>query len=197
VAADFGRTTFTTPGGGAPISASLWSTARMSIGYIWQIFLPPLPSMTDHYPAFAWPAYTIYIVRGWASFGWYDIIFPKIVYAIIMAGMAGTVLAGAAFARRRRDWLKENWVIVLTLVATPVIVVLGVERAFATPSQRAVIAEMGRYLFPAIGALAILAAGAFQAWGERWATRITAGVVVSAMVLTYASQLLTLRGFYT
>jgi hypothetical protein len=197
VAADFGRTTFTTPGGGAPISASLWSSARMSLGYLWQIFLPPLPGMVDHYPSNPWPGYTIYVVRGWASFGWYDIVFPRIVYAAILAGIAGTAISGAVLARRHRDWLRRNWVLVLTLVATPIIVVAGVERAFATPGQRPIIAEMGRYLFPAIGALALLAVGSFRAWGERWAARLTVGVVVSEMVLTYASQLLTLRGFYT
>ncbi|HWH10443.1 MAG TPA: DUF2142 domain-containing protein [Solirubrobacteraceae bacterium] len=197
VAADFGRTTFTTPGGGAPISASLWSTARLSLGYLWQIFLPPLPGMVDHYPLSSWPAYTIYVVRGWASFGWYDIIFPRIVYAVIMAGIVATGVAGVIFARRHRACVKENWVLILTLTATPVIVVAGVERAFATPGQRGIIAEMGRYLFPAIGALAILAVGSFRAWGDLWATRITTGVIVSAMILTYASQLLTLRGFYT
>jgi hypothetical protein len=197
VAADFGRTTFTTPGGGAPISASLWSTARMSLGYVWQIFLPPLPGMVDHYPSDTWPAYTIYVVRGWASFGWYDIVFPGIVYVAIMAGIVGSAVSGAVLARRHRAWLRRNWVVVLTLLATPIIVVAGVERAFATPAQRPIIAEMGRYLFPAIGALALLAAGSFRAWGDRWAARLTVGVVASEMVLTYASQLLTLRGFYT
>jgi hypothetical protein len=197
VAADFGRTTFTTPGGGAPISASLWSTARLSIGYVWQIFLPPLPGMIDHYPLSNWPAYTIYVVRGWAAFGWYDVVFPRVVYAVIMLGLLATAVSGLVLARRQRAWLRENWVVVLTLLATPIIVVAAVERAFATPGQRDIIAEMGRYLFPAIGALAILAAGAFHAWGERWAARITAGVIVSAMVLDFASQLLTLRGFYT
>lgn len=198
VAAQFGRTTFTTPGGGAPITGnSLWSTAGPSLSYLWQIFLPSLGFMYDHYPLHDWPAYTIYIVRGWASFGWYAIVFPPVVYAVILAGIGCTLLSAAVYVRRRFDWLKENWVIVVTLVAMPIVVVAAVERAFATNGQRALIAEMGRYLFPAVGALGLLAVGAYWAWGERWAARITTGVVVSAMVLTFASQLLTLRGFYT
>ena len=198
IAAGFGRTTFTTPGGGAPIAAgSLWSTAGSSLSYLWQIFLPPLPSMLDHYPGYILPGYNIYVVRGWASFGWYTIEFPKLVYVAIVLGIAGTVACAALFARRRWDWLKANWVIVLTLVVTPIIVVAAVERAFSTIGQRPIIAEMGRYVFPAIGALAILAAGAWWARGERWAARITTAVLVSLMVLTFASQLLTLRGFYT
>jgi 4-amino-4-deoxy-L-arabinose transferase-like glycosyltransferase len=198
IAAGFGRTTFTTPGGGAPIAAgSLWSTAGVSIGYLWQIFLPPLSSMYDHYPFDDWPAYTIYVKRGWASFGWYTVEFPALVYQVIVAGIAGTLACAAMFARRHIAWLKANWVMVVTLVATPVIVVTAVERAFATAGQRTLVAEMGRYAFPAIGALAILAAGSFTAFGERWAARLTTAVVVSLMVLTFASQLLTLGGFYT
>lgn len=198
IAAEFGRTTFTTPGGGAPISGpSLLSSAAPSLSYIWQILLPPLSFMYDHYPLDDWPFYTIYVVRGWASFGWYAIVFPSIVYSVIIAGMAATLLSGIVLARRRLGWLKENWVIVVTLVAMPIVVFAAVERAFSTTGQRFVIAEMGRYIFPAIGALAILASGAFWAWGERWAPRITTAVVVCAMALTFASQLLTLREFYT
>ena len=157
VAAEFGRTTFTTPGGGAPIAAgSLWSTAGASLSYLWQIFLPPLPSMYDHYPLDDWPAYTIYVKRGWASFGWYTVEFPALVYQAIVAGMAATLVCAGIFARRHFGWLKANWVMVLTLVATPVLVVAAVERAFATTGQRALVAEMGRYAFPAIGALAIV-----------------------------------------
>ena len=198
IAAGFGRTTFTTPDGGAPVtSASLWDTAGVSLGYLWQIFLPVLPSMYDHYPTHEWPAYTIYVVRGWASFGWYAIEFPALIYQAIIAATVATIGCAAVFARRRRAWLKANWVLVLTLIATPILVIAAVERAFATADQRLLIAEMGRYAFPAIGALAILAAGAWWALGERWGARLTTAAVVSLMVLTYASQLLTLGGFYT
>ncbi len=198
IAAGFGRTTFTTPGGGAPVTgASLWDTAGLSVGYLWQIFLPVMPWMYDHYPFHEWPAYTIYVVRGWGSFGWYAIDFPAIVYQTIIAGTVATLACAVVFVRRRFAWLKANFVMVVTLLALPILVIAAVERAFSTPEQRTVIAEMGRYAFPAIGALAILAAGAWWAFGDRWAARITTAVVVSLMVFTYASQLLTLRGFYT
>lgn len=198
IAAEIGRTTFTTPGGGAPVSADgLWSTAGTSIAYIWQIFLPPLPSMTDYYPTHDLPAYTIYVKRAWASFGWYTIEFNPAVYLAIITGMGATVLSGFAFARRRTAWCKRHWVSVATLVLMPVIVILAVEHTYANPEPRPLVAEMGRYLFPAAGALAILASGAFWAFGERWAARITSGAVVALMAFTFASQLLLLRGFYT
>ena len=198
IASDFGRTTFTTPGGGAPVSAGgLLSTPGTTLGYLWQIFLPPLPFMYDHYPAHDLPGYTIYVKRAWASFGWYAIEFPSIVYAAIIAGMGATGLAGLALARRRMAWLRGHWVAVATLVLMPVIVILAVEYAYTTPGQRQLVAEMGRYLFPAIGALGILASGAFWVFGERWAARITSAVVVTLAVFTFASQLLLLRGFYT
>lgn len=198
IAAEIGRTTFTTPGGGAPVSAGgLRDSAGTSLAYIWQIFLPPLPFMTDYYPTHDLPAYTIYVKRAWASFGWYTIEFNPAVYLAIIAGMGATVLSGLAFARRRTAWCKRNWVSVALLVLMPVIVILAVEHTYANPEPRPLVAEMGRYLFPAAGALGILASGAFWAFGERWAARITSAVVVALMAFTCASQLLLLRGFYT
>jgi hypothetical protein len=198
LAAELGRTTFTTPGGAAPVSAGgLWSNAGTSIAYIWQIFLPPLPFMTDYYPTHDLPAYTIYVKRAWASFGWYTIEFHPAVYLTLIAGMGATVVSGLAFARRRGAWLKQHWVAVATLVLMPAIVIVAVEHAYATAAPRQLVAEMGRYLFPAVGALAILASGAFWAFGERWAVRITSGVVVALIMFSFASQLLLLRGFYT
>jgi hypothetical protein len=85
----------------------------------------------------------------------------------------------------------------LVLALLPAAVIAGVESAFATELPRPVLAEMGRYLFPAISALAILAVGATIGVGRRRAISLATGVVAAEFVLLYASQLLELRGFYT
>jgi hypothetical protein len=59
-----------------------------------------------------------------------------------------------------------------------------------------VIAEFGRYAFPAIGPLAILAVGALHAFGRRRMLFAGVGVLVCVIALSYASQLLTLTAFY-
>ena len=43
--------------------------------YLWQVFLPRVPGMKEYHPQ-TWPAFDIYVRRGWASFGWYTFEFP-------------------------------------------------------------------------------------------------------------------------
>jgi hypothetical protein len=196
VAPSFGHTTFTTPGGGAPTSASALSTPGLYASYVWQIFLPKLPFMHDHFVQ-TWPFFNIYVERAWASFGWYTIVFPRYVYGLIVLAMAGAIVLGLVAMRREWPWVRTRIWELLVLALLPAAVIAGVESAFATQLPRPVLAEMGRYLFPAISALAILAVGATIGVGRRRAASLATGVVAAEFVLLYASQLLELRGFYT
>jgi len=196
LAPSFGHTTFTTPGGGAPTSASALSTPGLYISYVWQIFLPRLPLMNDHFVQ-TWPFFNIYVERAWASFGWYTIQFPRYVYGLIVLAMAGAIVLGVVAIRREWPWVRTRLWELLVLALLPLAVIAGVESAFATLQPRPILAEMGRYLFPAISALSILAVGAAVGVGRRRAVSLVTGVVVAEFVLVYASQLLELRGFYT
>lgn len=71
------------------------------------------------------------------------------------------------------------------------------EAAYWSPVPRPALGEFGRYLFPAMGALSAMAIGACFAFGRRWAGVMAAGLVGAMVVLNYASQLLTLAGFYS
>jgi predicted membrane protein DUF2142 len=196
LAPSFGHTTFTTPGGGAPTSSSALATPGLFLPYLWQIFFPRLPFMTDHFVQ-TWPFFNIYIERAWASFGWYTIQFPRYVYGLIVLAMAAAIVLGVWAIRREWPWVRTRIWELLVLALLPVAVIAGVESAFATQLPRSILAEMGRYLFPAISALAILAVGATVGVGRRRAVSLATGVVVAEFVLLYASQLLELRGFYT
>ena len=57
-------------------------------------------------------------------------------------------------------------------------------------------AEFGRYAFPAIAPLAVLVVASLHAFGRRWALLAGVGLLVAMLALSYASQLLTLTGFY-
>jgi hypothetical protein len=196
LAPSFGHTTFTTPGGGVPTSSSALSTPGLYITYVWQIFLPRLPFMTDHFVQ-TWPFFNIYVERAWASFGWYTIQFPRYLYGLLVLAMAGAIVLGIWGIVRERPWVRTRVWELLVLALLPVAVIAGVESAFATSVPRPILAEMGRYLFPALSALSILAVGAAVGVGRRRAVSLATGVVVAEFVLLYASQLLTLRGFYT
>ncbi len=172
------------------------------MSYVWQSLLPRLPFMTRYFPrppGFVLthdPAFVIFVERGWAAFGWYDVLFPHWVYEVILLVMLAAIPLGACAARREWQWLRRYWLEMLVLVATPVAVVVGFEAAFYTPSPRAVIAEFGRYAFPAIGPLAVLVVAALHAFGRRRMLSVGTGLLVAMIALSYSSQLLTLTSFY-
>ena len=172
------------------------------LSYMWQSLLPRLPFMTRYFPrppGFVLthdPAFVIFVERGWAAFGWYDVLFPHWVYEVILVVMLAAIPLGAWAARREWPWLRRHWLEMLVLIATPVAVVVGFEAAFYTPSPRAVIAEFGRYAFPAIGPLAVLVVGTLHAFGRRRMLSVGTGLLVAMIALSYSSQLLTLTSFY-
>jgi 4-amino-4-deoxy-L-arabinose transferase-like glycosyltransferase len=174
------------------------------LSYVWQSLLPRLPFMTALYPPvghggfvlFNDPGFVIFVERGWAAFGWYNVLFPHWIYVVIFLAMVAAVPVGVWAARREWSWLRAHWIEVLALIAMPVAVILGFEAAYFSQSPRPVIAEFGRYAFPAIAPTAVLVVGALHAFGRR--RMASAGVVllVAMLALSYASQLLTLTRFY-
>ena len=48
------------------------------LSYLWQIFLPRLPGMSQHFAVGGLPAYTIFIRRGWGAFGWFERLLPEL-----------------------------------------------------------------------------------------------------------------------
>jgi hypothetical protein len=164
------------------------------LSYLWQVFLPRLPSMAPHFPAY--PAYSIFVVRGWAAFGSYTVAFPTWVYVAIVSLMLSAIALAPFALRREWSWVRSHSLELTAVVATPIAVIVGFEAAYYTPGIRPVIAEVGRYVFPAIGPLAVLLVGALHAVGRRRMLPVAIGVLLAVISLSYASQLLTLSSFY-
>jgi hypothetical protein len=172
------------------------------LSYLWQSVLPRLPFMAQYFPSprgfvlTSDPGFVIFVERGWAAFGWYDVLFPMWVSIVVLITMVSTVpLAGWA-ARREWRWLRRNWLETLVLIAMPLAVVAGFEAAYYTTQPRPLIAEFGRYAFPAIGPLALLVVGALHAFGRRRMLDVGVALLVAMIAFSYASQLLTLTSFY-
>ena len=166
------------------------------LSYLWQVFLPRLPFMTPRFPASVYPAFVIFVERGWGAFGWYDVFFRPWVYAVILIAMLLAIPLGAWAARHEWGWVRRHRLEVLALIAMPVAVIVGVEAAYYTPHIRPVLAEFGRYAFPAIAPVAALVVGALHAFGRRYMLTAGAGLLAAMIALSYASQLLTLTSFY-
>lgn len=196
----FGTKPFTTPGGSA--GPGLAGTVERVLeqlstfgSYVWQFFLPRLPFMNDLH-AQVWPAYDVYVIGGWAAFGWLTVRFPEWIYVVIAAisGVVG-VLCAVAVARERLAARERGWEIatLLTVIAS---VLLGVAAVHFTPEVRAVPAEQGRYIFTAVVPLSAIAVGGTLAFGRRHGPVLAAVLVAAVAGLGYASQLLTLARFY-
>jgi len=169
------------------------------LSYVWQLFFPPIPgtNMLNIY-AQRVPVFTIYILRGWGAFGWYAILMPSwMLVSIGISVVAFGVLGGVAIWHHRVGLRAMRWEL-LVLLAFPVCVFLGVEAVYASPTPRpGPVAEQGRYIFPAISALAVLAVGACFAFGRRLALPLATLTVVAMIGLSIFGRVLETAGFYT
>jgi hypothetical protein len=166
------------------------------LSYLWQVFLPRLPFMTRHFEGVGWPAYVIFVERGWGAFGWYVVLFPGWVYKVILAAMFAVAMLGLAALVRERVFVRSHALELVLLVLMPLAVVAGVEAAFYSGGVRTTIAEFGRYAFPAIAPLSVLVVAALHGLGRRLVLYGGAALLVAMIALSVASQLLTLTAFY-
>ncbi len=187
-----------TPGTGSAVGAT--STALEHplgyLGYLWEVFLPRLSFMAPHFESTNYPAFVIFVERGSGAFGWYDVFFPNWVYVVILIAMLLVPLLALVAARREWAFVKRNLPEAAILVLMPIAVVAGFEAAFYTTGARTVIAEFGRYAFPAIAPLSVLVVASLHAFGRGRALFAGVGLLVAMLALSYASQLVTLTGFY-
>jgi 4-amino-4-deoxy-L-arabinose transferase-like glycosyltransferase len=186
----------TLPGASVKPSGALHHPVRFA-EYVWQVFLPPAPGMTDLRPAGGrFPAFHAYAERGWAAFGFVSIKFPTWVYAVIVLAMLGLVaLAVVAWGANRAAVARRGWELAM-LVLVVLGVFFGTELANFTPGDP-VVPEFGRYLFPAAAAIAALAVAATFGAGRRRAPALAAGLVTALLVLFWASEFLAMSALYS
>jgi hypothetical protein len=196
----FHRGTITTPGGSAPgIGTSAIHHPLDYLAYLWEVPLPRLPFMVDHWPAVGWPAYEIWDVRGFGAFGWYAMTFADWAYAVIAAVMIVVAVLAAVAVLRRRVAARRLAAPLTVLALVVVGVIAGVHAYYyrREPTLRFVVPEQGRYAFTAIVALAAVAAGSVLALPRRWLVPAAAALVAAMMWLDYAGQLTALARFYS
>ena len=192
-----GNTYPTLPGADVQPSGALSHPVQFA-QYVWQVFLPPVAGMPDLRPGGGRlpPGYIAYVERGWASFGFVTIAFPRWVYAVIVAAMLALAALGlAAWARHRAAVSRRGWELAVLVLAV-VGVFVGTEIAYFAPGDPTV-PEFGRYLFPVAGAIAGLAALAAFGAGRRLAPAVAGGLLTAMMGLFWASELLTMSALYS
>jgi hypothetical protein len=127
-----------------------------------------------------WPLFGIYVERGWGSFGWLNArLNDRTVTAIgLLLGVSWALTAIAAWRRRSnvRQWIGSA----LILGSAVACVIAFVAVAYATTAPRPVYGEQGRYLFPALVALGVLAGAGVMAFRDR-GRQIMLGLVAGGM----------------
>jgi rhamnosyltransferase len=168
------------------------------LAYMWEVFLPRLSFMAPHFENTGWPAFVIFVERGWGAFGWYDVFFPQWVYDVILAAMLIVPVLAVVAARREWGFVRRCLPEAAILLLMPIAVVAGFEAAFYTTGARLFIPEFGRYAFPAIAPLAVLVVASLHAFGRRWALLAGAGLLAAMRATRDADRVLcVIRGELT
>ncbi len=154
------------------IPSAIWATCGRSSCRACRSW-PPLREHRSH------PAFVIFVERGWGAFGWYDVL-------LLPLGLRGDPRRDA---RRSRCWpwsrrgasgpsCAATSLEAAILLLMPIAVVAGFEAAFYTTGTRPLVAEFGRYAFPAIAPLAVLVVASLHAFPSplgavrgRWTAR--------------------------
>ncbi len=191
------------PGGNTPgVGATATATEGVLghplgyLAYLWEVFLPRLSFMAPHFEGVGWPAFTIFVKRGWGAFGWYDVLFARWVLVAILLVMLLVPVLGLLAARVEWTFVRRNLPEAAILLLMGLAVVAGFEAAFYTTGVRTFFPEFGRYAFPAIGPLAVLVVASLHGLGRRWALLAGSGLLVGMLALSFSAQLFTLTSFY-
>jgi hypothetical protein len=168
-------------------------TERLS--YMWQLFLPRLPFMTDQFPGF--PLKDLWNQQLLGRFGWIDYGYDPWVYDVfwwlcVAIGVAAVVaLVRSSGAVRRRI---GEIVTYLVFVAGVVVVIAWAD--YSAKIQGASLFEQGRYLLPLLALFAALVGVALRGLGARVGRPVGAALVMAMLAASVFAQLMTIDRFY-
>jgi len=177
-------------------ASSSTGNLRELLSYMWQYYLPRTPVQQEYrVPPGGYPLLQIWITQGWAAFGWLEVKFEPWVYrvlAVLTAGVFGAGLAALVRARRAVD-LRVAAFLALALAA----LLGGLHWTDYHQLEAGTKGFMqGRYVFPAIGIIALAPAGAV--WLVPLARRaaVTGAAVAGLLLFHLLSLGLVLDRFY-
>jgi 4-amino-4-deoxy-L-arabinose transferase-like glycosyltransferase len=176
--------------------ASQHGSLPEALSYIWQLYLPRLPGMTNHFPGISSPR-QIWFDRSVGFYGWLDTFFPAWVenLALVTATLVACLGLRTLLALRRALRRRMVELVVYALMGGGLLALVGLDSFIGFPTQVGAYSEP-RYLLPLLplfgAALALAARGA----GRRWGPVAGALLVVSILSHDIFSQLQTIARFY-
>ncbi len=163
--------------------------------YMWQFYLPRLPSMDPIFPAY--PLRHIWFNGFIGQFGWLEYGFPQWVYDVALVVALGLVSLVARELVRVRALLRSRiWELVTYLLLMFGLLVLIAATAYEAHIGGAIGYEQPRYLFPLMALYGALIAIAARGAGKRYGPAVGVVLVSLAIAHSAAAMLLTLTRFY-
>ena len=180
--------------GGGAAAGRPWQLAEQ-LSYLWQLYLPRLPFMTDLHPRM--PLYDLWFKGLVGRFGWLDYGFPAWVYHLALAGFALLLAFACAFLVRRRAVVRRRLAepIAFAAMAAGIVAAIGVV-GYRTRVDTGSPFEQARYLLPLLPLYGLLVALAVRGAGRRLAPILAVLIVLGAAAVSLAAQLQTLMRYY-
>jgi 4-amino-4-deoxy-L-arabinose transferase-like glycosyltransferase len=157
------------------------------LSYVWQFYLPRLPSQIPQRPTPGLPLYDIWVRQLTGVFGWLDVYLPAWMYRVAAVAAAGLGLGSIALLTRLRD--RRH----LALLAFFAVTLLALLVVLHVTEYRTLIAGggpflQGRYLLPVVSLLG-LAVGLIIA---RVPTRVRPSACALALTALLVMQVISL-----
>lgn len=166
------------------------SRLRQLGSYVWQFYLPGLPSMGPP-PGSDYGVRDVFVDRFWSFFGQLDVTFsPGTLDVLAWASAVAIVLAVAGLLVRYRAALVQQWAIV-AVIATAAVAYLAQSHIAAFRALISTVPDpvlTGRYLLPFISIYGV-AMALTVAWLPPRPRRVAAGALVGALALLQVSVL--------
>jgi 4-amino-4-deoxy-L-arabinose transferase-like glycosyltransferase len=191
-----GSTSVDAPTDAAPAEPS--GGMRERVAYIWQLYLPRLPFMSEQFSG-PNPMPNLWL-HGWIGrFGWLDASWPDTVYRwgrwlLVLLGALAAFAAGRCLLRNSASRARWPELVAYAGVALGLLVIIGLGGYRARETGQPGF-EQARYLLPLLPLYAAAVGMALRPFG-RWAPAAAAALVVAAFGHDVLAQLLTISRFY-
>jgi 4-amino-4-deoxy-L-arabinose transferase-like glycosyltransferase len=168
---------------------------RELASYMWQFYLPKLPSQQRFGGMPDLPVYDLWLKGGWATFGWLEIKLPKAVYALLALLTAMLIAGAVVYVVRRR---KSIDLAIAGFLAIAVLVLLaGLHwTEFRTLVSGTGPFNQGRYLLPLAPLFGLAAAATVGLLPERRRPLGAAALLGGMIALQLLSLSLVAGRFY-
>lgn len=164
--------------------------------YVWQFYLPRLPSMTPFRVSADLPLYDIWIGEGWGAFGWLDVRMAGWLYPWL-AGLTGLIaVAATALLATLRGRLRFELVAFFALVGVSLVAGLHLTEYRSVIAGDGVVIQ-GRYILPLIGLLGLAPALIVTRLPVRWRGAVCASITAGLMILQVLALATVAKAYYT